>query len=268
MADTARAAVAFEQHSWVPAPELAAELGVARRTLARWLRDGALGFPRPKIVNHRLYFERSASRCGKTRPQSKWREALEPCPKQSKPGALVARPGSEKCRLPGSTIPKIAIPKNFRNGLSVRDSTSVFAAMSRPFTGWGRSCWRACSRLKLNCSFFTRHHRHNVVTHSMIKRAREKKGGAVGFQCFQCDQCRQPVLSWPFRYGSSAAGKAQPTQSRPVNNFQWRRASPGRCVSRGALYSAVTWNSRGLKYPNGTRVERWTTVVLVLLGVV
>jgi excisionase family DNA binding protein len=59
-ADSARAAVAFEQRPWVPATELAAELGVSRRTLARWLRDVALGFPRPRCVNHRLYFERGA----------------------------------------------------------------------------------------------------------------------------------------------------------------------------------------------------------------
>jgi predicted DNA-binding transcriptional regulator AlpA len=59
-ADAARAAVVFEQRSWIPAPELAAELGVSRRTLGRWLCDIALGFPRPKIVNHRLYFERSS----------------------------------------------------------------------------------------------------------------------------------------------------------------------------------------------------------------
>jgi excisionase family DNA binding protein len=57
-ADSERAAAAFEQRSWVPATELAAELGVSRRTLARWLRDIALAFPRPKIVNHRLYFSR------------------------------------------------------------------------------------------------------------------------------------------------------------------------------------------------------------------
>jgi excisionase family DNA binding protein len=57
-ADAARATAAFEQRSWIPATELAAELGVSRRTLARWLRDIALGFPRPKIVNHRLYFSR------------------------------------------------------------------------------------------------------------------------------------------------------------------------------------------------------------------
>jgi predicted DNA-binding transcriptional regulator AlpA len=58
-ADAARAAGAFEQRAWIPAPQLAAELGVSRRTLGRWLRDAALGFPRPKIVNHRLYFERN-----------------------------------------------------------------------------------------------------------------------------------------------------------------------------------------------------------------
>ena len=66
MADAARAAVAFEQRYWIPATELAAELGISRRTLARWLRDIALGFPRPKIVNHRLYFERGAVEAWKT----------------------------------------------------------------------------------------------------------------------------------------------------------------------------------------------------------
>jgi predicted DNA-binding transcriptional regulator AlpA len=65
-ADSARAAVAFEQRSWVPATELAAELGISRRTLARWLRDIALGFPRPRLVNKRLYFERGAVEAWKT----------------------------------------------------------------------------------------------------------------------------------------------------------------------------------------------------------
>jgi predicted DNA-binding transcriptional regulator AlpA len=60
MADAARAAVAFEQRSWIPAPQLADELGISRRTLARWLLDVELRFPQPKIVNHRLYFERSS----------------------------------------------------------------------------------------------------------------------------------------------------------------------------------------------------------------
>jgi predicted DNA-binding transcriptional regulator AlpA len=72
-ADAARAAVAFEQRSWIPATELADELGISRRTLARWLRDVALGFPRPKIVNHRLYFERSAIDQWKTATALKWR---------------------------------------------------------------------------------------------------------------------------------------------------------------------------------------------------
>ena len=65
-ADAVRAAAAFEQRSWIPAPELAAELGISRRTLARWLREIALGFPRPRCVNHRLYFERGAVEAWKT----------------------------------------------------------------------------------------------------------------------------------------------------------------------------------------------------------
>jgi hypothetical protein len=59
-ADAARSALAFEQRSWVPASDLAVELGISRRTLARWLLDAALAFPRPRCVNHRLYFERGA----------------------------------------------------------------------------------------------------------------------------------------------------------------------------------------------------------------
>jgi predicted DNA-binding transcriptional regulator AlpA len=65
-ADAASAAVAFEQRSWIPAPQLADELGISRRTLARWLLDVALEFPRPKIVNHRLYFERNSVEKWKT----------------------------------------------------------------------------------------------------------------------------------------------------------------------------------------------------------
>jgi excisionase family DNA binding protein len=74
-ADAARAAVAFEQRSWIPATELAAELGVSRRTLARWLRDVALGFPRPRCVNHRLYFERGAVEAWKAATAVKGAEA-------------------------------------------------------------------------------------------------------------------------------------------------------------------------------------------------
>jgi excisionase family DNA binding protein len=65
-ADAARAAVAFEQRSWIPATALAAELGVSRRTIARWLRDERLAFPRPKVINRRLYFARGAVEAWKT----------------------------------------------------------------------------------------------------------------------------------------------------------------------------------------------------------
>jgi predicted DNA-binding transcriptional regulator AlpA len=75
MADAGRAAVAFEQRAWIPAPQLAAELGVSRRTLARWLREIALGFPRPKIIHNRLYFERSAVDQWKTATAVKAAEA-------------------------------------------------------------------------------------------------------------------------------------------------------------------------------------------------
>ena len=59
-ADPIRSALAFEQRSWIPASDLAMELGISRRTLTRWLLDAALSFPRPRCVNHRLYFERGA----------------------------------------------------------------------------------------------------------------------------------------------------------------------------------------------------------------
>ena len=41
--------------SFIPTSALARELGVHRRTLARWMDDG---FPMPKIINGRLYFQR------------------------------------------------------------------------------------------------------------------------------------------------------------------------------------------------------------------
>ena len=62
---------------WIPAPQLAAELGVSRRTLARWLLDAALAFPRPRCVNHRLYFERSSIEAWKTAAAVKMAEARE-----------------------------------------------------------------------------------------------------------------------------------------------------------------------------------------------
>jgi len=57
-ADAGRDASALEHKSWVSAPKLARELGISRRTLARWLCEIPLGFPRPTIIRERLYFER------------------------------------------------------------------------------------------------------------------------------------------------------------------------------------------------------------------
>ncbi len=42
------------------APQLAAELGVTRRTLGRWIGDRTLDFPQPTRINQRLYFSRIA----------------------------------------------------------------------------------------------------------------------------------------------------------------------------------------------------------------
>ena len=44
----------------IPAPQLAGELGITRRTLARWFANPALGFPQPTRINTRLYFSRSS----------------------------------------------------------------------------------------------------------------------------------------------------------------------------------------------------------------
>jgi hypothetical protein len=71
----ARASPKFQQSTWIPSTQLAAELGVCRRTLGRWLDDAGLGFPRPKIVNHRLYFERSSIEAWKAATAVKAAEA-------------------------------------------------------------------------------------------------------------------------------------------------------------------------------------------------
>lgn len=43
----------------VPAPIVAREFGVTRRTLSRWLIDPGFKFPKPAEINRRLYFRRS-----------------------------------------------------------------------------------------------------------------------------------------------------------------------------------------------------------------
>jgi predicted DNA-binding transcriptional regulator AlpA len=65
-ADAANARSKVSHSAWIPAPELADELGVCTRTLDRWLRDVALAFPRPRCVNKRRYFERNAIEAWKT----------------------------------------------------------------------------------------------------------------------------------------------------------------------------------------------------------
>lgn len=40
----------------VPAPKVAEQFGVTRRTLGRWIVDAKLDFPRPIELNRRLYF--------------------------------------------------------------------------------------------------------------------------------------------------------------------------------------------------------------------
>lgn len=43
----------------VPAPTIAKEFGVARRTIGRWFVDTSLEFPQPVEINRRLYFRRA-----------------------------------------------------------------------------------------------------------------------------------------------------------------------------------------------------------------
>jgi hypothetical protein len=43
----------------VPAGVITRELGIVRRTLARWVDDPKLDFPRPVIINGRWYFGRA-----------------------------------------------------------------------------------------------------------------------------------------------------------------------------------------------------------------
>ncbi|MEJ0092586.1 MAG: hypothetical protein WDN46_03880 [Methylocella sp.] len=43
----------------VPAMVVAAEFGIVRRTLARWLEYSDLNFPKPNVINGRWYFRRA-----------------------------------------------------------------------------------------------------------------------------------------------------------------------------------------------------------------
>lgn len=59
----------------IPALQLAGELGINRRTLARWWDDPKLGFPQPTRINNRLYFSRSAVETWKAARLRQTREA-------------------------------------------------------------------------------------------------------------------------------------------------------------------------------------------------
>jgi hypothetical protein len=48
----------FPTKELVPAAQVAQEFGIVRRTLARWLEDDSLHFPKPEIIRGRWYFRR------------------------------------------------------------------------------------------------------------------------------------------------------------------------------------------------------------------
>jgi len=50
---------AQESSELIPAPALAQEFRVTRRTLGRWFTNEKLGFPKPVEINTRLYFKRA-----------------------------------------------------------------------------------------------------------------------------------------------------------------------------------------------------------------
>jgi predicted DNA-binding transcriptional regulator AlpA len=56
-----------ELDSWIPAPRVAVHFGINRRTLARWLKNESLNFPRPEERNKRLYFRQSEIRAWENR---------------------------------------------------------------------------------------------------------------------------------------------------------------------------------------------------------
>ncbi|ATQ66886.1 MULTISPECIES: helix-turn-helix transcriptional regulator [Methylosinus] len=43
----------------IPKPKLAAEIGRSPRTIARWMADERLNFPKPIKIRERLFFRRS-----------------------------------------------------------------------------------------------------------------------------------------------------------------------------------------------------------------
>ena len=60
----------------IPTSSLARELGVNRRTLARWAAEAKC--PSPRVFNRRLYFKRDEIEA--------WKATMQPKTSQSKPG--------------------------------------------------------------------------------------------------------------------------------------------------------------------------------------
>ncbi|MBB4201203.1 putative DNA-binding transcriptional regulator AlpA [Rhodoblastus sphagnicola] len=48
-----------ENEIMIPAPVIAKEFGVTRRTINRWMNNKAMEFPIPAEINNRLFFARS-----------------------------------------------------------------------------------------------------------------------------------------------------------------------------------------------------------------
>jgi predicted DNA-binding transcriptional regulator AlpA len=51
-----KSSVARVEAVLLPAPQVAEEFGVTKRTITRWLTSDEMGFPRPLKINHRMYF--------------------------------------------------------------------------------------------------------------------------------------------------------------------------------------------------------------------
>ena len=48
-----------DQQTYLPASGVRARYGIAKMTIWRWLNNDALGFPKPKRINNRLYWNRA-----------------------------------------------------------------------------------------------------------------------------------------------------------------------------------------------------------------
>ena len=46
-----------EQQTYLPAAQVCARYGITAMTVWRWLRNEALGFPPPTVINKRRYWE-------------------------------------------------------------------------------------------------------------------------------------------------------------------------------------------------------------------